>query len=71
MEKTFGIDLSVHEKFMKILSNKNEWEYYNDVYFHKYIPDFTFEILDENDNNTYLPAPYSYEQYDKIKTLIY
>lgn len=63
--KRFGIDLSVHEKFMKILSNKNEWEYYNDVYFHKYIPDFTFEILDKNDNNTYLPAPYSYEQYDK------
>lgn len=62
--KRFGINLSVHEKFAKILSNKNEWEYYDNIYFHKYILDFTFKILDENCNNTYLPTPYSYEQYD-------
>lgn len=63
--KRLGIDLSVHEKFFKILSNKEEWESYNDIYFHKFCPDFTFKMLEENCNSQYHRPIYSYRQYDK------
>jgi len=63
-KKRFGIDLSVQEKFTKLLSNKEDWESYNEVYFHKFNPDFTFRTVEQDCSNQYIPASYSYEQSD-------
>lgn len=63
-KKRFGINLSVYEKFSKLLSNKEEWEEYDEVYFHKFNPDFTFKTSDEECNREYIPVSYSYEQDD-------
>ena len=62
--KRIGIDLSVNEKFIKTLSKREDWECYDEIYFHKFIPDFTFNILPENYNNEFYNLSYAYEQCD-------
>lgn len=63
-KKRFAINLSVYEKNLKLLSNKEEWEEYDGVYFHKFNPDFTFKTIYEDCSNEYIPPSYSYEQAD-------
>lgn len=62
--KRFGLDLSVQDKFVKILSKKEDWDDYEDIYFHKFIPDFSFKIKLEDCNDTYHRISYSYRQCD-------
>lgn len=63
-KKRFGINLSVYEKFSRLLSNPKEWEEYDGIHFHKFNPDFTLKTIDEDYSNSYTPASYSYEQCD-------
>ena len=63
-KKRFGMNLSVYEKFSRLLSNPEEWEEYDEVHFHKFNPDFTLKTIDEDYSNSYIPASYSYEQAD-------
>lgn len=65
--KRFGLDLSVQDKFLKILSKKEDWDEYDEVYFHKFIPDFFFKIMLEDCNDMYHQISYSYEQYDNTQ----